>query len=217
MFQFEIKDKNVFGIALNYQSLLKENNTAFNEKPYVAPPKRPVLFIKPPNTYNASHQISITDDTVQLGANIALIMGKDATRISKNEALNYVKGITIANDYSAPSESYYRPAVVAKCKDGYFSIHKNALPITQIKNLNDLNLSLEINGKEVQSDNSRNWVRDIPELLETITEFMTLREGDILLLGTPSGFHFAKTGDKVTVKLDNLLSLEDEIIGGNAS
>ncbi len=216
MFQFEIKGRNVFGVALNYKSLLELNNASFHDKPYVAPPKRPVLFIKPPNTYNFTHQISIDDEKVQLGANIALVIGKDATRVTKDTALNYVKGITVANDYSAPSESYYRPAVVAKCRDGYFSIAKKALPLTDIQDLNNLELSLEVNGAEVQRDNSANWVRDIPELLETITEFMTLREGDILLLGTPSGFYFAHQGDKVTVKLGNLLSLEDQIVGGKA-
>ncbi len=215
MFQFEIKDKNVFGVALNYKSLLEMNDASFHEKPYVAPPKRPVLFIKPPNTYNDTHQIK-AGEKVQLGANIALVIGKDATRVTQENALEYVKGVTIANDYSAPSESYYRPAVVAKCRDGYFSISPNAIPISDIKDLNNLELSLEVNGTEVQRDNSKNWVRNIPLLLETITEFMTLREGDILLLGTPSGFHFAKEGDKVTVKLDNLLTLEDTIVGGKA-
>lgn len=212
MFQFEIKDHNVFGVALNYTALLEINNTAFHDKPHVTPPKRPVLFIKPPNTYNDGHTITITDDKVQLGANIALIIGKDATRVSRENALDFVKGITIANDYSAPSESYYRPAVVAKCRDGYFSICKQALPLSDISDLNNLDLILEVNGQEIQRDNSKNWVRDIPELLETITEFMTLREGDVLLLGTPAGFHFAKAGDNVTVKLDNLLTLEDTVV-----
>lgn len=215
MFQFEIEDKNVFGVALNYKSLLEINNAAFQEKPYVAPPKRPVLFIKPPNTYNKTHKITVAD-TVQLGANIALVIGKDATRVTQENALDYVKGITVANDYSAPSESYYRPAVVAKCRDGYFSISEQAIPLSAIKDLNNLELILEVNGQEVQRDNSANWVRNIPELLETITEFMTLYEGDILLLGTPSGFHFAHDGDQVTVKLDNLLSLEDTIVGEKA-
>lgn len=212
MFQFEIKDHNVFGVALNYKSLLEMNHNAFHEKPYIEPPKRPVLFIKPPNTYNDTHQIAIRDEKVQLGANIALVIGKKATRVSRDNALDFIKGITIANDYCAPSESYYRPAVVAKCRDGYFSIHKTALPLSSISDLNNLDLILMVNGKEVQRDNSANWVRDIPELLVTITEFMTLHEGDILLLGTPAGFHFANAGDNVTVKLDDLLSLEDTIV-----
>ena len=216
MFQFEIKDHNVFGVALNYKTLLEDNLHTFQDKPYIAPPKRPVLFIKTPNTYNFQHEIKITDNKVQLGANIAIIIGKDATRVSKNNALDFIKGITIANDYSAPSDSYYRPAVVAKCRDGYFSIKEQALPIADIQDINNLDLILEVNGKEVQRDNSSNWVRDIPELLETITEFMTLYAGDILLLGTPAGFHFAQSGDKVTVKLDNLLSLEDTIVGEKA-
>lgn len=212
MFQFEIKDKNVFGVALNYKSLYENNHDAFHEKPYIAPPKRPVLFIKPPNTYNSSHKIT-TNDKVQIGANIALVIGKNATRVSQSNALDFIKGITVANDYSAPSDSYYRPAVVAKCRDGYFSISEQALPLSNITDLNNLDLILEVNGKEVQRDNSANWVRNIPELLETITEFMTLHEGDVLLLGTPSGFYFANPGDKVTVKLDHLLSLEDTIVG----
>lgn len=216
MFQFEIKDRNVFGVALNYKSLLEMNDSSFHEKPYVAPPTRPVLFIKPPNTYNTTHQIQIDNGRVQLGANIALVIGKDATRVTKDNALDYIKGITVANDFSAPSDSYYRPAVVAKCRDGYFSISENALPLSEIQDLNNLELVLEVNGQEVQRDNSANWVRDIPELIETITEFMTLYEGDVLLLGTPAGFHFATAGDKVTVKLDDLLSLEDTIKGENA-
>ncbi|MDG9730306.1 fumarylacetoacetate hydrolase family protein [Ignatzschineria sp. RMDPL8A] len=217
MSQLDLTNKTVFGVALNFKSLMESHQAAFNEKPYVAPPKKPVLFIKTPNTYNLTHVVPAGNlEKVQTGANIAIVMGKDATRVTKENALEYVKGITVANDYSLPIESYYRPAVVAKCRDGFFTINETITPLSEIADLNNLTLTLSVNGDEKQRETSENWVRDLPELLETITEFMTLHEGDVLLTGTPANNIYVSAGDKVTASIEGISTLTDTISGEDA-
>ena len=210
----DLTNKTVFGVALNFKALMEKHQDEFNAKPYMAPPKTPVLFIKPPVTYNTTRRIPLDGlDQLQTGANIALVMGKTATRVSQADALDYVAGITVANDYSAPIESYYRPAVVAKCRDNSFSIAARIVPLSEISDLNQLRLSLSVNGEEKQHDLSSNWVRTIPELIESITEFMTLHEGDVLLTGTPADNVYVQAGDVVVARIEGVCELEDQIVG----
>lgn len=214
MLSLDLTDKTVFGVALNFKALMEQHQAEFNAKPHLAPPKTPVLFIKPPVTYNLSHRVPLDGlEKMQTGANIAIVMAKKATRVTKANALEYVKGITVANDYSAPIESYYRPAVVAKCRDNSLSICSTITPLSEIADVNQLKLTLSVNGEEKQVEVSSNWVRDIPELLEAITEFMTLHEGDVLLTGTPANNIYVKEGDVVVASIEGVCELKDQIVG----
>lgn len=217
MSQLDLTDKTVFGVALNFKSLMELHKFEFNKKPYVTLPKKPVLFIKTPNTYNLTNIVSIGNlKKIQTGVNIAVVIGKDATRVTKEKALDYVKGITVANDYSLPIDSYYRPAVVAKCRDGFFTINETVTPLSKVEDLDNLTLTLSVNGEEKQRESSQNWVRNLPELLETITEFMTLHEGDVLLTGTPANNVYVSTGDEVIACIEGVCTLIDTIDGEDA-
>ncbi len=208
-----LTDKTVFGVALNYQTVLAEHAKTFTEKPYVFLPKKPVLFIKTPNTYNFSGKVvKPQSERLQAGATLAVVIGKSATRVSIADALSYVKGVVVGNEFSLPEESFYRPAIKAKCRDGFMALSENIVPLSEISNVNGLEITVSVNGEEKQKANTNEWIRDIAALISEITDYMTLHEGDVLLTGTPAGRFDLEVGDEVTIKIEQVGTLTTQVI-----
>lgn len=205
----------LFGVALNYQGLVDQHLAQFHEAPYKQPPVKPVLFIKTPNTRNGHDQAVIYPagiEHLQPGPALGVVIGKDASRVSEAQALDYVAGYTIVNEFSLPEDSYYRPAVKAKCRDGFCAIGPQLIPRDQVKNPHDLSLKLWVNGELRQENSTANFVRSVPQLIAEITEFMTLHEGDVLITGTPEGRVDVLPGDRVEVQIGGLGSLVNHIV-----
>ena len=205
----------LFGVALNYQGLVDLHLAQFHEAPYKQPPVKPVLFIKTPNTHNGHDQAVIYPagiEHLQPGPALGVVIGKDASRVSEAQALDYVAGYTIVNEFSLPEDSYYRPAVKAKCRDGFCAIGPQLIPRDQVKNPHDLSLKLWVNGELRQENSTANFVRSVPQLIAEITEFMTLHEGDVLITGTPEGRVDVLPGDRVEVQIGGLGSLVNHIV-----
>ncbi len=137
--------------------------------PHKTPPKTAVWFIKPRNTVIGDGEAIPypQGETVQSGATVALIVGKTARKVAAEEAANYIAGYALANDVSLPEESFYRPAIKAKCRDGFCPIGT----LSAVRNVDDLTIITEINGREADSwhtgDLQRN-ARAAAELLERI-------------------------------------------------
>src|SRR5450830_1179502 len=182
----DVANGTLFGVALNYQGLLNQRIAEFEQAPYQKPPLKPVLFIKTPNTRN----------------------GHDG---SVENAMAHVAGYTIVNEFSLPEDSYYRPAVKAKCRDGFCALGPELVGRDQIDNPNQLSLKLFVNGELRQQNSTANWVRDIPQLIAEISEFMTLHEGDVLITGTPEGRVDVQPGDTVEVEISGLGRLVNHI------
>lgn len=205
-------DGNIFGIALNYKDLYKNLQTQFNEKPYVNEPKKPVLFIKTPNTRNQSgnHVIKQKDDILQAGPSLGIVIGKSTSRVSKSEALQHIAGYVVVNELSLPEESYYRPAIKAKCQDG-FCVIGTPVAKDQVQNINQLDLRVFINGELKQQGTTANWIRTPEQIIEEISEYMPLNEGDIILTGTPYGRINLQAGDEVRIEIDQLGSVTNTV------
>lgn len=203
-----------YGVALNYKGLLANHLAAFNEAPYQKPPVKPVLFIKTPNTYNA-HQGNIIFpkgvERIQAGPALGVVIAKDASRVNKEHALDYVAGFTIVNEVSLPEDSYYRPAVKAKCRDS-FCVTGPYIVKTKDINPHNLAITVNVNGKTCQQNNTTNMVRNIPQLIEELSEFMTLKAGDVLITGTPEDRVDIKVGDKVEITIENIGTLTNTVI-----
>ncbi|MCM2380133.1 fumarylacetoacetate hydrolase family protein [Pseudomonas marginalis] len=204
----------LFGVALNYQGLLKQHLAEFEAPPYQKPPVKPVLFIKTPNTRN-SHGGEVVHpgqgERLQPGPALAVVMRKDASRVSVAEALDYVAGFTLVNEFSLPEDSYYRPAVKAKCRDGFCAIGPELVPTAQLDDLHSLAITLYVNGEIRQQNTTANFVRTIPLLIAEISEFMTLHAGDVLITGTPEGRVDVQPGDTVEVEISGLGRLVNHI------
>lgn len=209
----------LFGIALNYQGLLRSRLEEFQQPPYQKPPVKPVLFIKTSNTRNGHDQPVVFPagvERLQPGPALGVVIGKDASRVSEAEAMNHVAGYLIVNEFSLPEDSYYRPAVKAKCRDGFCPIGPELVPASQIANPNALGIRLLVNGELRQQNNTANWVRNIPQLIAELSEFMTLHAGDVLITGTPEGRVDVQPGDTVAVEIDGLGRLVNTVVAEGA-
>ncbi|WP_375741360.1 fumarylacetoacetate hydrolase family protein [Pseudomonas boanensis] len=205
----------LFGIALNYQGLLDSRLAEFQQPPYQKPPVKPVLFIKTPNTRNGHGQPVVYPQGVerlQPGPALGVVIGQSASRVRAADALAHVAGYVIVNEFSLPEESYYRPAVKAKCRDGFCPIGPALVPADQVQNPHALTLKLFVNGELRQENSTANLVRGIPQLIEEISEFMTLHAGDVLITGTPEGRVDVQPGDLVEVEISGLGRLANTVV-----
>ena len=210
----DIATGTLFGVALNYQGLLKQRLAEFEQPPYQKPPVKPVLFIKTPNTRN-QHGAEVVHpgqgERLQPGPALGVVMGKSASRVSAAEALDYVAGYTLVNEFSLPEDSYYRPAVKAKCRDGFCAIGPELIPTGQVSNPHNLAITLYVNGEVRQHNTTANFVRGIALLIAEISEFMTLHAGDVLITGTPQGRVDVQPGDQVEVDITGIGRLSNTI------
>ncbi|MCF5724668.1 fumarylacetoacetate hydrolase family protein [Pseudomonas syringae] len=203
----------LFGIALNYTGLLEQNLADFNKPPYKQPPQKPVLFIKTPNTRNEHGGVVVrpSGERLQPGPALGVVLGKRASRVSEADALSYVAGYVIVNEFSLPEDSYYRPAVKAKCRDGFCSLGDRIVPASDVANPQDLTIKLYVNGEVAQENTTANQVRSVARLIAELSEFMTLDEGDVLITGTPEGRVDVQPGDLVEVEISGLGRLRNTI------
>ncbi|EPL15954.1 fumarylacetoacetate hydrolase family protein [Pseudomonas sp. CF161] len=205
----------LFGVALNYQGLLQEHLQSFTQPPYQKPPVKPVLFIKTPNTRNADGQPVVYPkgvERLQPGPALGVVIGTSASRVSLENAMQHVAGYTIVNEFSLPEDSYYRPAVKAKCRDGFCPLGPELVPADQVGDPHALSLKLFVNGELVQENSTANFVRSIPQLIVELSEFMTLHAGDVLITGTPEGRVDVQPGDRVEVDISGLGRLSTTIV-----
>ncbi|MGZ0716764.1 fumarylacetoacetate hydrolase family protein [Pseudomonas palleroniana] len=213
----DVASGTLFGVALNYQGLLDEHLAAFEQAPYQKPPTKPVLFIKPPNTRNEHDGVVLhpAGERLQPGPALGVVIGRRASRVSLENAMAHVAGYVVVNEFSLPEDSYYRPAVKAKCRDGFCALGPRVVPRDQIANPNQLSLKLLVNGELRQENSTSNWVRDIPQLIVEISEFMTLHPGDVLITGTPQGRVDVQPGDKVEVEIEGVGRLVSHVQAEN--
>jgi len=202
-------DRAVYGVVLNDTASLN-NIGDLEAAPYKGAPRAPVLYIKPAGTrvaHGARIQLPRGANEVEVGATVGLVLGRDAARLSEAEALAAVGGMVLAADLSLPHSSYYRPAIREKCFDG-------ALPLGEIHppgELSRVELGVEIDGKAVDGWSLASLLRDPARLLADVTAFMTLRAGDVLLLGVRYDAPRAASGSRVRIVATGLGALEFEI------
>lgn len=200
----------VFAVALNHRSQIEAWGEAFSSAPYVTPPKTAVWFIKPGNTViRAGEPIPFPQgETVLSGATVALVVGKKASRVRVEEAADYIAGYALANEVSLPEESFYRPAIKAKCRDGFCPLGELVLR----ENVDNLTIITEINGREADHWNTADLQRSAAELLSALSEFATLNPGDAILLGTPHDRVALHPGDRVRILAEGFPALENPVV-----
>jgi len=209
----DVASGTLFGVALNYQGLLDQHLAAFQQAPYQQPPTKPVLFIKTPNTRNGHDGVVLHPhgERLQPGPALGVVIGQRASRVSLENAMAHVAGYVVVNEFSLPEDSYYRPAVKAKCRDGFCALGPQLVARDQVANPNQLSLKLFVNGELRQESSTADWVRDIPQLIAEISEFMTLYPGDVLITGTPQGRVDVQPGDQVEVDITGIGRLSNTI------
>ncbi|WP_058910475.1 fumarylacetoacetate hydrolase family protein [Entomohabitans teleogrylli] len=206
--------RSVFAVALNHVSQIAVWDDAFHQAPYQTPPKTPVWFIKPRNTHRAHGDVIGLPQglTTFNGATLAVVLSKTARKVMPENAADYIAGYALANELSLAEESFYRPAIQAKCRDGFCPIGD----IAALADADALEIITEINGVEQQRWSTADLQRNAAQLIVALSDFATLQAGDVILLGTPQERIAVNVGDTVTIRAAGLPSLTNRFSGDAA-
>lgn len=205
----------IYGTLLNYQGQLDLMKDAMHEKPYNAPPKKPIMYIKPGNTvnmHNAKVAIPRDVDVVQVGAALGIVFGKTATNVSEENVMDYIAGYTVVNDVSIPHEGFYRPDIKNKVRDGFCPVGPWIINRDAVNDPDKLIIRVHVNGELVQENNTKNLVRSVTQLVSEVTDFMTLYKGDMLLVGVPEHAPLVKKGDSARIEISHVGFLENTFV-----
>ena len=191
----------VFALGLNYADHSSELG--------FAPPSTPLVFLKGGATF-VGH-LGATPrpaDANQMHPECELVavIGKPARRVRAADALGYVAGYTIANDYAVREylENYYRPNLRVKNRDATTPIGPWIVDASDIGDPQALALRTTINGTVVQNGTTADMVFPVAALIEYLSSFMTLVPGDLILTGTPHGVRFVQPGDEVVCEIERI-------------
>jgi 5-oxopent-3-ene-1,2,5-tricarboxylate decarboxylase/2-hydroxyhepta-2,4-diene-1,7-dioate isomerase len=209
----------VYGSLLNHRSALAALGDAVNGPPYKAPPRAPVLYIKPRNTLAAAGdpvRIPAGCPELESAACLGMVIGRTACRVRAADALDHVAGYLIVNDVSVPHASYYRPSIREKARDGFCPLGPSVTPRERIADPADIEMRTLIDGTLVQAASNRDLIRTPAQLLAEITDFMTLAPGDVLCLGAAAPAPRVRAGQTVTIEMSGLGRLSNPFIGEDA-
>ena len=195
-------------IGLNYSDHAAETG--------VKPPSEPIVFMK------ATSCIVGPNDDVVIPKNskktdweveIAFVVGKEAKYISEKDAPNHIFGYFIANDISEREFQIEKMGqwVKGKSADTFGPIGPYLVTTDEIADVQKLNLSLNLNGQEMQRGNTNKMIFNINFILSYLSNFMSLQPGDIVTTGTPPGVGmgkkpplYLKPGDEMYLAIDHL-------------
>ncbi len=212
-------DALVYGVLLNVQADIARMGQQLSAPPYKAPPRAPILYVKPANTH-AAHGAIVTlpagASTLAVGATLGLVVGRTACRRTPEDACEVLAGVTLVLDLSLPHASVYRPPIVEKCFDGACPIGPWLAPVSMLGDLASAVAHTSIDGVAAAETRFDALVRPIPQLLADVTAFMTLHPGDVLLAGLPLTLPAARAGQRIAASADGLGTLEVLLADGAA-
>ena len=203
-------------IGLNYSDHAKETGAKT--------PTEPIVFMK------ASSSICGPNDEIEIpkGSNkldweveLAFVVGKDTKNISEKDAPDHILGYCIVNDVSEREWQIEKLGQWVKGKSGDTFGPTGPYLVTkeEIDDINNLNLTTEVNGKKMQSGNTKNMIFNTNFILSYLSKFMSLQPGDLVTTGTPAGVGmgmnpqvFLKTGDNIKIAIDNLGTQTSKIV-----
>ena len=204
----------VYGTLMNDPQSLSGLGDQVNEAPYKASPRAPILYVKPHNTLagpGSVLRLPAGNESLEVGAALGMVIGRTACRVPVDQAMDYIAGYTIVNDVSLPHDSFYRPSVRLKARDGFCPIGPCVTPSTEIVTPDELEVSVYIDNKLAQQSSTAGRVRSVAQLLADVTDFMTLQAGDILMLGAVAGAPKVSNGQHVKIEISGLGSLENTV------
>ncbi|EZH65216.1 hypothetical protein DH09_16355 [Bacillaceae bacterium JMAK1] len=197
----------VYGTALNYQGELAKLGPKLHEKPYLAPPKAPILYIKPKNTLIAHETpIPFPEDSnyLEVGAALGIVFKEQVTNVSPSEAWEKILGFTIVNDLCVPHDNIHRPAVKYNARDGYCPIGPWIVDRDDAPNPDSVAIRVYVNDELQQTSNTKQLVRNVRQLISDVSTFLSFNPGDVLLVGTPENRPLIQHGDTVSIEIEGI-------------
>ena len=200
-----VKRGTVYGTLMNFRGELEALGDKMNQPPYQAPPQAPVLYVKPANTWTENGgtiAIPAGVTEVEVGATVAMVM----------KSAREVAGFVLMNDVRLPHDGFFRPPVRFNCRDGFLGIGDRIRARNEAGDPAVFKLEVRVNGELKQTVRFSQLVRPADRLLADVSEFMTLGEGDMLMLGCDVGRPRVKAGDRVEIKMPALGTLTNTFV-----
>lgn len=194
----------IVAIGLNYADHAAESNLPV--------PSEPMMFMK------ALSSLTGPNDEVMLPrgsthadweVELAVVIGKTARYVTKEEALSHVAGFTIANDVSERFNQKQRGTQWSKGKghDSFCPVGPWLVTPDEIVDPQALDMFLDVNGARMQTGNTRTMIFDVAELISYVSEYITLYPGDLMITGTPPGVGEGKKPEAVYLKAGDTMTL----------
>ena len=208
--------KKFIAIGLNYSDHAKETGAE--------PPSEPIVFMKATSSISGPNDdIEISKDSKKLDweVELGIIIGKDAKHISKSQSQDHILGYCLVNDVSEREWQIEKMGqwVKGKSHDTFGPVGPYLITKDEIKDINNLNLSLDVNGKRMQTGNTNTMIFNVDMIVSYLSKFMTLQIGDIITTGTPPGVgmgmkpqQFLKAGDEIELTIDNLGKQRSKVV-----
>jgi 2-keto-4-pentenoate hydratase/2-oxohepta-3-ene-1,7-dioic acid hydratase in catechol pathway len=206
----------ILAIGLNYADHARESG--------IEPPKAPVLFVKTPNSIAGPGEAIrySKDDSTQVDyeVELAVVMGREARRVSEADALDYVLGYTVCNDVSARDAQFAdQQWVRGKSFDTFCPLGPWIVTADEIPDPQTLGLRCRVNGRTLQESTTAEMIFGCAELISYLSRVMTLEPGDVIATGTPFGVGFARKppvflldGDTVECEVDGIGTLSNPVV-----
>ena len=187
-------------------------------------PSEPIVFMKATSCIvGPNDDVEIVSGSKKLDweVELGIVVGKETKHISQEQAQDHILGYCLVNDISEREWQIEKMGqwVKGKSHDTYGPIGPYLVTKDDIKNVNNLNMSLDLNGKRMQTGNTSTMIFNVDFIVSYVSKFMSLQPGDIITTGTPPGVGmgmkpqlFLKSGDELKLSIDNLGEQNSKII-----
>jgi len=203
-------------IGLNYRDHAEEQNVAL--------PEKPLLFAKWPNTLihsGESIRIPPICEQVDYEAELGVVIGRRAAKVTADDALEFVRGYVVANDVSARDLQFADGQWVrGKSLDTFLPV-SDLVPASAVSDPQALPIRAILNGERMQDSNTSNQIFGVAEVIAFVSQAITLEPGDLVITGTPAGVGAFRTppvwlrpGDEITIEIDGVGSITNAVADG---
>lgn len=204
----------IIALGLNYADHVKELSKELS----ITSRDEPLVFLKGPGAVIGHRGQTRRPEGVSFmhyECELAVVIGRTAKRVKAADAMQHVAGYTVCNDYAIRDylENWYRPNLRVKNRDAATVLGPWFVEASDVPDPNGLVLNTYVNGQRTQHGTTRDFVNDIPTLIEYLSEFMTLQAGDVILTGTPEGVVNVNVGDEVVTEIEGIGRLTNTIVG----
>ena len=188
------------------------------------PPSEPIMFMKATSSIcgpNDNIEIVSGSNKLDWEVELGVVIGKNAKHISEDRSQDHILGYCLVIDVSEREWQIEKMGqwVKGKSHDTYGPIGPYLVTKDEIKDVNNLDMSLDLNGKRMQSGNTSTMIFNVDIIVSYVSKFMSLQAGDIITTGTPPGVGmgkkpqiFLKEGDKLKLTIDNLGEQNSQIV-----
>ena len=203
-------------IGLNYSDHAAETGAAV--------PTEPIMFMKAPSSIcgpNDDVEIVAGSKKLDWEVELGIVIGKEAKHISENQSQEHILGYCLVNDVSEREWQIEKLGqwVKGKSHDTYGPIGPYLVTKDEVKDVNNLNMTLDVNGERMQTGNTSTMIFNVDIIVSYVSKFMSLQAGDIITTGTPPGVGmgkkpqvFLKEGDKMKLSIDNLGEQNSKVV-----